>query len=167
MSGVTISDPVGPVTRWGDVHPAEPPAPLSYWVIPGRLAAGAHPQAGDGRMASLLAAGVDVFVDLTEEATEPPAGVSVVRHPVVDFGLPSPGLTERILDDIDRVLDDGRVVFVHCHAGRGRTGTVVGCWLVRHGADPDTVLDVVARLRDLPGDSPETDAQRAFVNEWR
>jgi hypothetical protein len=29
------------------------------------------------------------------------------------------------------------------------------------------VLDLLARIRDLPGVSPETDAQRDFVTEWR
>lgn len=30
-------------------------------------------------------------------------------------------------------LAAGQTVYVHCYGGIGRTGTVVGCWLVRHG----------------------------------
>jgi hypothetical protein len=38
-------------------------------------------------------------------------------------------------------------VFGHCLGGRGRTGTVVGCWLLRHNwANPSTVLQVLAQL---------------------
>ena len=31
-------------------------------------------------------------------------------------------------------------VYVHCWGGIGRTGTVVGCWLVRHGMTGDEAL---------------------------
>ena len=37
------------------------------------------------------------------------------------------------LDAIDAELAAGGLVYVHCWAGCGRTGVVVGCWLVRHG----------------------------------
>ena len=53
------------------------PLPNTYWVIPGRLLAGEYP--GDPytaqarlRLASLHDAGIDSFVDLTEEAELPP-----------------------------------------------------------------------------------------------
>lgn len=38
-----------------------------------------------------------------------------------------------ILDAIDRAA--GSIVYVHCWGGHGRTGTVAGCYLVRHGQD--------------------------------
>ena len=53
-----------------------------------------------------------------------------------------------ILDAIDTSLTGGRLVYVHCWGGVGRTGTVVGCWLLRHGlATRDAVLDTLAQLR--------------------
>ena len=45
-----------------------------------------------------------------------------------------------ILDAIDAALDGGKTVYVHCWGGVGRTGTVVGCWLVRHGKTGDEAL---------------------------
>ena len=76
-----------------------------------------------------------------------------------------------ILDAIDHALAEGRNVYVHCWGGVGRTGTVVGCWLVRHGRTGDEALDQVAdwwqsmekadRRR-----SPETREQRTYVREW-
>ena len=70
-----------------------------------------------------------------------------------------------ILDALDSALAAGHTVYLHCHGGRGRTGTVVGCWLVRHGLTGEQALD---RIADLRGDdeSPETDEQRAFVLNW-
>ena len=76
----------------------------------------------------------------------------------------------RILDDIDAALEEDRTVYVHCWGGRGRTGTVVGCWLVRHGLDGGDALEQIARLRRDLGHgspSPETAAQCAMVTGWK
>ena len=79
----------------------------------------------------------------------------------------------RILDEIDAALALGHTVYVHCWGGIGRTGTVVGCHLVRHGLTGDEALAAIARLwptmqkshrRDR---SPETAAQHAWVRGWR
>ena len=84
-----------------------------------------------------------------------------------------------ILDKIDDDLAAGHNIYVHCWGGVGRTGTVVGCWLVRHGyATKDDVLCVLSDLR--LGDagrgpnaglgktrmSPETVEQSEFVVGW-
>jgi protein-tyrosine phosphatase len=76
----------------------------------------------------------------------------------------------RILDDVDEARAAGATVYVHCWGGRGRTGTVVGCWLVRHGLDDGDPLGRIARLRrdveDAQAASPETAAQRTMVTGW-
>ena len=73
-----------------------------------------------------------------------------------------------ILDRIDAELADGQVVYVHCWGGHGRTGTVVGCWLVRRGAVPKAALARIAELRrDVPDaawmPSPEPNEQTRLV----
>ncbi len=78
-----------------------------------------------------------------------------------------------ILDTIDDALADGHQVYVHCWGGIGRTGTTVGCWLVRQGHDGPSALAEVARLfgATLKGQagrhSPETSAQCDWVKTWR
>ncbi|GIT00631.1 MAG: hypothetical protein CM1200mP26_23430 [Acidimicrobiales bacterium] len=59
----------------------------------------------------------------------------VLACPIPDMGLPSGGPDEmaRILDNLDGALTAGGKAYVHCWGGLGRTGTVVGCWLARHG----------------------------------
>ena len=42
-----------------------------------------------------------------------------------------------ILGAIDVALAQGRTADVHCWGWIGRTGAVVGCWLVRHGLTGD------------------------------
>ena len=168
------------------------PLPNTYWVVPGRLAAGDDPGAKDpveaaARLRALLGAGIDHFIDLTEahEGLEPYAtigeeealnlGMTVVhaRHPIADGHVPrSREEMARILDAIDEALGDGRTVYLHCWGGVGRTGTVVGCWLVRHGRTGDEALAQIAewwqgveKAYRQPR-SPETPQQHAYVRDW-
>jgi hypothetical protein len=166
------------------------PTDRFYWVVDHALAAGAYPGAPDPADDSivhlLLEAGVDAFVNLTydTEATSADATLNrydgflddhafVVRRPIVDLGVPSVDEMVEILDTVDGLLGDGRTVYVHCWGGIGRTGMVVACWLVRHElAHPADVLGVLARLRRQDRRaghlrSPQTDEQRAFVEDWR
>jgi protein-tyrosine phosphatase len=61
-------------------------------------------------------------------------------------------------------------VYVHCRAGIGRTGLVVGCYLVRHGETGNEALLAIKQLRSSISSSwmqsPETDAQVDFVRNW-
>ncbi len=90
--------------------------------------------------------------------------------PLRDGGVARRPWMRLILNAIDRELLLGRKVYLHCLAGRGRTGTVVGCWLARHGlAEGLGVLDRIADLRmqaGLSGPSPETEAQCGLVVSW-
>lgn len=129
------------------------------------------------RVTAFRAAHVSSFIDLTEgdEGLEGYEllldGARYVRLPIRDGGCPTAVEMLAILDRIDTELADGQVVYVHCWGGHGRTGTVVGCWLVRHGAAPAEALARIRELRrDVPDSdwlpSPETGAQREFVLSW-
>ena len=150
------------------------PTPHSYWVEPGRFCAGAYPTAGEeADLVAICGAGADCFLDLTEAGEyglaeydgEIRDGVEYRRITIQDYSVPSVDLMREILDALDDALDDGRTVYLHCFGGRGRTGTVVGCWLVRHGMDGAAAIEQIAEWR---GDrrSPETDEQRALILRW-
>jgi protein-tyrosine phosphatase len=144
-------------------------------IDPGRLIAGCHPCAWGGADApqavwGLLEQGVTLFVDLTEEGElEPyaefvPETARCLRRPIRDFSVPARGDLVSTLDAIDVELATGGVVYVHCWAGCGRTGLVVGAWLVRHGAAPNAALDRIAEARGLG--CPQTLEQRLLVLDW-
>lgn len=163
------------------VGPATP-VDGSYWVLPERLLAGEYPSdpdpsVRDERLDRLRDAGIRLFVDLTEPLELEPYDhlLGEARHerrPIADFGVTSRRRYREVLDVIDAGLADGDGgVYVHCYRGLGRTGTVIGCWLVRHGLDEGDVLARLAELRrDLPDarlPSPQTREQRHVVTRWR
>ena len=52
-----------------------------------------------------------------------------------------------ILARIRAEIAAGRVVYVHCWGGKGRTSTVVGCLLIDDGLDYDATIARIAELR--------------------
>ena len=163
--------------------------PNSYWVGPGAFAAGEYPgsvNAEDARdkLAHLLRCGIDLFIDLTErdelkpydavlfqQAAEGDPRAGYLRMSICDMSVPTPAEMTAILNAIDAAMEAGRTVYLHCWGGIGRTGTVVGCYLVRHGLDGAAALKRVAELfavmpKAIYHQSPQTHAQCAFVRDW-
>lgn len=162
-----------------------------YWVQPGRLMAGEYPGDRDPgrarqRLDAYLDAGVTFFLDLTEPgelvpyqpvlleaAAERGIHVEYRRLPIRDADVPrAPAAMARILDVIDEALAAGHTVYVHCWGGIGRTGTTVGCWLVRNGQSGEEALQTIAghwqtvAKRNRYPYSPETAAQHNYVRNW-
>src|ERR1700682_3389124 len=171
-----------------DASPLAAPAvlPLSncYWVLPGQLLAGEHPGGSTAaatrvRLRRLLEAGVSCFIDLTQRDELPPydadlpLGVDYFRKPIPDHGIPlQPGHMAELLDCLREALRSGRVVYLHCRAGIGRTGTVAGCLLVESGLAGDAAVDQLNRLWKQSGHAalwpqvPETVEQTESVRRW-
>src|SRR6185437_12610501 len=132
-----------------DAHPL----PNCYWALAGELLAGEHPSGPSPeetrmRLGKLLAAGIECFIDLTSPGEAPPyevmlpIGIEYLRKPIKDHALPElPEHMREILDCIADALRSGRKVYVHCRAGIGRTGMVVGCMLAERGFCGDAGLE--------------------------
>lgn len=168
-----------------------PPLTESYWVQPGRFLAGEYPAAAyieraRERLIKMLGAGINTFIDLTLPNELPPyypilfveaekRGIDVqhMRHSILDHNIPPRGTMVAALDAIDNALAEGRNVYVHCWGGIGRTGTTVGCYLVRHGLTGEQALAQLAEWwKDVPKSSyfprsPETERQVKFVLNWK
>ena len=162
----------------------------SYWVEENRLLAGEYPGSYDPeptrrRLTAFLEAGATAFINLTQLHELPPyedilveeakiygMDVSHQRIPIRDLSIPSSDTMTAILNAIDKAINDGKCIYVHCWGGVGRTGMVVGCYLVRHGFANEQALARVEQLYQtrpasfhLPR-SPQTDEQVEFVRNW-
>jgi hypothetical protein len=151
--------------------------------------AGCYPGHGDPRIAerqlgALLDCGIRCFVSLMEEEVRGPylpyeplleavasrRGIEIdcLRFEIEDHSAPSFKQMREIERALERSIAAGRPVYLHCWGGRGRTGTVVGVYLVRRGlATAESFPEVIAELRSgAPGDSPETQEQIEFVRRF-
>jgi protein-tyrosine phosphatase len=168
-----------------------PPLNNTYWVFEDQLLAGEYPgDKGDGvarqKLALLIDAGIRTFIDLTEThelepyetmlmgmASERQIDVAYHRISIPDVSIPSDPLhMKQILDTIDASLAGQQPAYVHCWGGVGRTGTVIGCLLVRRGAPGEEALEQLQALwsactKSAWRDSPETAEQLDYVRSWR
>jgi protein-tyrosine phosphatase len=97
--------------------------------------------------------------------------VTYDRFSIQDLDIPTRTNMNQILDQIDLNIRNSKPVYVHCWGGRGRTGTVVGCWMVRHGVvSGSKVTEKIRYLRRNTSDShkpsPETPPQVQMVETW-
>jgi hypothetical protein len=157
----------------------------SYWVVPDQFMAGEYPGndydqgQSERRLDALIEAGITTFIDLTEEDERFPyapllqerAGyyqvkINYQRFSIGDFGIPTEEKMRTILDAIQQAINIGEKPYVHCWAGMGRTGTVVGCYLAENGLNgPEALLKVDELCYYAP--SPQTGEQKRFVRNWR
>lgn len=175
------------------------PHSASYWVLPGKLLAGEYPRtrernSSERKLDALLDAGVSACIDLTEEGeyallpydellhervqarlqsgARAPVPCTTERFPIPDGGVP----TEKELRAIHRRIGDllraGERVYVHCWGGHGRTGTVIGTWLVESGLTrpegTQAALEYLRRgIEDAGHPSPETSSQIRMLLGWK
>ena len=168
----------------------------SYWIVPGKFLAGCYPGSEDQQQAfqklsGLIDSGIRTVINLMEQNEFNWAGkaftgyeeqmqsiaasmghsVSFERMPIKDTWVPSRIEMIEILDRIDASINNEKPVYVHCWGGRGRTGTVAGCYMARHArATGRNILKMIQDLRKNTEDhkmaSPETPQQVDMVLSW-
>jgi ADP-ribosylglycohydrolase/protein-tyrosine phosphatase len=167
------------------------PFERSYWIIPGKLLAGEYPAASDTiesnkKLEGLIQVGIKTVINLTEENEHNQngiklfdytdylthAGIEVHRKPIKDISVPAKGEMYDIIELIDNSLKADKPVCFHCWGGVGRTGTVLGCYLLHTKmANKLNVFETINYLKRTTSishrQSPETEEQRKFVLNYR
>jgi hypothetical protein len=160
------------------------PLPNSYWVIPGRLLAGEYPIGSDytdarARLARFREAGINHFIDLTEQGELPayrhllPVYTKYQNSPIADTCVPADASqVSQLLSDMRAAVKANRCIYVHCRAGIGRTGLIVGCYLADAAGNGKSVLKELNQLWQQSERAsswpsiPQTAEQAEYIRRW-
>lgn len=167
-----------------------------YSVIPGHLFAGEIPSSINDqefhlKIQCLKDLGITHIINLTESNEQNFKGIPLrnyvefaekqfqssgfpitcLRFPIKDLDIPTITHMRTILKAINEALREGGKVYVHCWGGVGRTGTVIGCFLIENGILLNqTAIPYLSFLKRNTNirerRSPETMEQINFILNW-
>eukprot|EP01089_Gocevia_fonbrunei_P000340 TRINITY_DN10360_c0_g1_i1.p1 TRINITY_DN10360_c0_g1~~TRINITY_DN10360_c0_g1_i1.p1 ORF type:complete len:202 (-),score=28.92 TRINITY_DN10360_c0_g1_i1:12-617(-) len=150
-----------PTLMWGPIDP-------SNWVIPGRLVAGGYPghksePEHSNQIKAILDAKITTFVCLQSEKelkrfnpyqpliTEGEDfslfknKIKFIHFPIPDQQVGPDEEVEKLVNQIIQELNNGEVIYMHCHGGHGRTGTIIALLLIKlYSVDAETALQVTS-----------------------
>jgi len=118
---------------------------------------------GVDTVVSLLTNEEEQELDLLEEESEVRKhNLAFASYPIPDRGIPSDASSFfEFLEAIQRDLQQGRNVLVHCRQGIGRTGLVAASLLVQNGMEPVSAIQEVSEARGIQ--IPETPLQESWI----
>ncbi|MFX0168621.1 MAG: dual specificity protein phosphatase family protein [Candidatus Hodarchaeota archaeon] len=133
------------------------------YLIPGVLAGASKPR-GKQDLTYLAMQGIKVLVTAMEDSLDEEAvkttGLEYHYFPVLPYGTPSLQQINEFVELVNKNRTRNRPVAVHCFMGWGRTGTLLGAYLVSEGLSASDAIDEVRKKR--PG-SIETSGQEQVL----
>ena len=135
------------------------------WILEGSLA-GAQGPTNTRDITFLKLQDIQAVVRMEENtiSTEP-WGLKELYEPVRDFTAPSMEQIHQIVTFVEEEMETWeRPVVVTCAAGIGRTGTILACYFVKVGYQPQEAIDWVRQLR--PGSIQTPEQEEAVRQYW-
>jgi atypical dual specificity phosphatase len=134
------------------------------WILEGSLAGAQGPtNARDITFLKLQDIQAVIRMDENTISTEPWEMLELYE-PVPDFTAPTVAQIDRMVQFIEAQIETWeRPIVVTCAAGLGLTGTVLACYFVGTGYEPQAAVDYVRQLR--PG-SIQTRDQEEAVHQY-
>lgn len=135
------------------------------WVRESRIAASGRPYSRE-QVEWLREKGITAIVSLTEEPlpAEWTRGMEAHHVSMKDHDPPELQKLWDAADEIARSVAGGKVVLVHCLAGKGRTGCVLAAYMMVHeGKTANQAIDELRAKR--PGSVETPQQQRVFEFE--
>ena len=93
-----------------------------------------------------------------------PHGIYCYNFPWPDMGTPSNDIVLRTVQLMCDHVSKGEKFLVHCHAGLGRTGLMIACWMMYHSKT--SAEETINRIRFQRPGSIQTAKQQQFVFEF-
>jgi atypical dual specificity phosphatase len=142
---------------------------LFNWVIPNKLAASPFPLTRE--LFTLPKLNIMLVVNLTKHGISnrfkeqlKSQGVRWKRFFIPDFGIPDSQTIIQYLECVCNTIQKNQAVLTHCLAGCGRTGTMIGLFLVTHGHSPEEALE---KIHTAIGEKcPETQKQIQLLYQY-
>lgn len=138
------------------------------WIAPNLV--GACPEPGivnpiEYDLDLLARVGITTLITLTEKDLDQvalrAAGLKNIHLPIFDREAPSMSQAYMLVRRMQKLIDAGEVLVVHCKAGIGRTGTILAAWLIREGGL--SAREAIGRLRRINPAYVQTEVQEQFL----
>jgi atypical dual specificity phosphatase len=142
------------------------------WLEHGWLAGCRGPRT-DADLAFLARVGIRALVRLAAEEETGVCASDVEQHvmedcyePVEDWTAPLQEQIDRVVAFINRALSSGKPVAVSCGAGYGRTGTILGCYLISKGLSAQAAIQRLIEVRSCSAEVLRVPGQKEAILEF-
>jgi atypical dual specificity phosphatase len=135
---------------WRKVHGTVTGRPDNFsWLIKNKLAGSAIPTSFD-EVQWVMEQGIKSIVTIREEPLDESwtKDVKYIHITSNDMGVPDFNDLVGAIDFIHQRITNDEPVMVHCLAGKGRTGVILACYLVKHeNMSADEAIEKVREIR--------------------